>query len=244
MELLLLTGTIKPHCKVEHNDVKLRKIEYEKNIENYIQYSAFNKIVFAENSGYAFEYEKFEKMAKEAGKQFEYLDVSSSAEKGNISVGDAKIILDAIRTSKLIEGETEIWKASGRVWINNINSILKKHKGYNMFLYSKQYDSLQTWFFKARIDTLMEFFLKEDVLEEMKESCIEYVWKDCWAKNKEKIKLANFPVYPDVRGVNSSGNMHTSGAIKLLIKNLLLKLGYYTVKARGENCAVAERDYL
>ena len=183
-------------------------------------------------------------MAKEFGKLFEYIDVSSSAEKENISIGDTKIILDAINKSKLIEGELEIWKASGRIWIKNINSILKKHKGENVFLYSNKYDSVQTWLFKADIETLMKILLKQDVLEKMKKSCIEYVWKDCWDENRSEFKITRFPVYPDVRGVNSSGNMYTAGAIKLFLKNILLKLGFYTVKERGKNSAVVKRDYI
>ena len=236
MKTLLITGTIKPYCRIEYNDIKQRLYEYEANIENYIRYSLFDKIIFAENSGFAFQYERFDKLAKLHGKQFEYINVSSTAEKENISIGDAKIILDAINKSKLIAGEFEIWKVSGRIWIKNINKILNNHKGRNIFLYSHKYDSVQTWLFKADTEVLIKFFLRKDVLEKMKNSCIEYVWKDCWSENINEFKIDRFPIYPNARGVNSSGNRYTVGTLKLFLKNILLKLGFYTVKERGKRC--------
>lgn len=244
MEVLLLTGTIKPHCKIEYNDVLVRNMEYEKNIEKYICESAFDKIVFAENSGYLFRKDYFEKMALANGKQFEYIDVSSSAETENISIGDAKIMLDAINKSQLLMGEPTIWKVSGRVWINNINTILKTQKGKNVFLYSRKYDAVQTWFFKAEIDILKGFFLTKDVLENMKTTCIEYAWKDCWNKKMSEIQLHRFSVYPDARGINSSGNFYNNSFLELLFKNILLKLGLYTVKERRKNGAVVKRNYI
>ena len=47
---------------------------YENSIKRYICDTKFNPIVFIENSGYDFEYEKYEKLAQEYGKQFEFIN--------------------------------------------------------------------------------------------------------------------------------------------------------------------------
>lgn len=244
MEVVLLTGTIQPHCKIEHNDVLVRAMEYEHNIEKYIKETDFDKIIFAENSGYFFRKEYFENMVLENGKEFEYIDVSSTAETGNISIGDAKIMLDAINNSRILKGEQSLWKVSGRIWINNINTVLRTQNGENVFLYSPKYDSIQTWFFKAEIDTLKKFFLRDEIIEKMKATCIEYAWKDCWETNKSEISLQRFSTYPDARGINSSGNKYNVNFCMLFLKNLLLKLGHYTVKERRSKNAVDKRDYI
>lgn len=235
MEILLMTGTIKPHINIKYNNVERRLREYEENIERYIQYSLFDRIVFAENSGFDFDYKKFYEMAMQCGKQFEYLDVSATADKDNISTGEAKIILDALFKSELLSQSSAIWKVSGRVWINNINNILKTQKGKNVFLYSNKYDSVQTWLFKAEIDVLKNYLLVEDAIDKMRNSCIEYVWKDIWAEHKNKIAMTGFSAYPDVRGVRSGGGKYTMSRIKFMLKSVLRVIGYYNVKDRKNN---------
>ena len=74
----------------------------KKNIEWYIKKTNFSKIIFGENSRFTFEAKKFEDMALKYRKSFEYLDLSSTAAKDNISIGDAQIIRDALETSELI----------------------------------------------------------------------------------------------------------------------------------------------
>lgn len=230
MEILLMTGTIKPYCDILYSDVQKRYNEYIQNIENYIKNSIFDIIIFAENSGFSFPSNIYENMAIAHGKIFEYLDVSQGAEKGNISIGDAKIIADAIQNSKFIGREMSIWKVSGRVYIENINNIILKAKGKNIFLYSRRYNSLQTWLFKSEVNILEDFFLEESVLQQMKTSCIEYVWKRCWEKNSTKISLSRFPIYPNAKGINSSGGLYSMPKWKLYLKNILLILGWYSVK--------------
>ena len=76
----------------------------------------------------------------------------------------------------------------------------------------------------------------------MKRSCIEYVWKECWENCKHEIILSDFPIYPDARGVNSSGNKYTISKRKLFVKNLFLKFGYYTVRERRRLNAMVKRN--
>lgn len=72
---LLLTGTIDSRpFDGDGIDLKYRLESYENSIKRYICDTKFNPIVFIENSGYDFEYEKYEKLAQEYGKQFEFIN--------------------------------------------------------------------------------------------------------------------------------------------------------------------------
>lgn len=232
MHVLLMTGTIAPMCNIAYNDVLVRYKEYMKNIERYIKESNFQVIVFAENSGYSFDIKYFEKMAERYNKQFEYLDLSASANtNGNMSVGDALLILEGIKRSKLIKQSQCIWKVSGRCFIRNINDILEKtHESErNVFLYSPVYNAIETYFFKCGVNELEKIFLTNENIKKMENSCIEYVFKNVWDNNKD-IKIDTFAFYPDTEGVRSSGQKYTLSRCKYIMKTIFLKLGRYSVK--------------
>lgn len=236
MEVLLMTGTIRPFSNIKHCNVNTRYAEYMENIKRYIMLSNFDAGIFAENSGYEIDPEYFEKLAEENNKKFEYINVSmdNGVSSTNMSVGDASIIKAALKRSKILteHGLNCFWKVSGRLWINNINLILAKtrDKEKNVFLYAPKYDSIQTWLFKANIKELKNFFLTDEAIDSMKNSCIEYAFKTVYNEHKKELEVDRFPAYPDVQGVNSSGNQYTSSRGKLYLRNLFLRAGYYTVR--------------
>ena len=75
--ICLLTGTI--DANVFNNvgnricNTSIRLQQYESSITRYIEDSVFDIIVFAENSGYEFDYKKFEELATDLDKRFEYV---------------------------------------------------------------------------------------------------------------------------------------------------------------------------
>lgn len=234
MEALLMTGTIKPFSNIKHCDVNIRYAEYMENIRRYIMQSNFDAVIFAENSGYEIDIGYLKKLAEENNKKFEYLNVSmdSGVSSTNMSVGDASIIKAALNRSEILTELKCFWKVSGRLWINNINLILAKTRESqkNVFLYAPKYNSIQTWLFKASIYDLKNFFLTDEVIDSMANSCIEYAFKAVYDNHKNELALERFPAYPDVWGVNSSGNQYTSSRGKFYLRNLFLKAGYYTVR--------------
>ena len=72
--ICLLTGTI--DANVFNNvgnricNTSIRLQQYESSITRYIEDSVFDIIVFAENSGYEFDYKKFEELATDLDKRF------------------------------------------------------------------------------------------------------------------------------------------------------------------------------
>lgn len=232
MNILLITGTIKPLVKVKYDNPKVRLAEYTRNIEKYITKSNFDTIIFLENSGYSFDYLSFEKLAEKNGKKFEYLNLSANAEKNNMSIGEANMMREAFSCSQYLKKLSDsefVWKVTGRIYINNINDYVNGYSK-NVFLYSKKYNSIQTWFFRGNVKALKKYLLSDDTIENMKNSCIEYAWMDCYSKNKDNISIERFKVYPDAEGINSSGVPYTLPKSKYAIKNIALKFGRFSIK--------------
>ena len=55
---------------------------------------------------------------------------------------------------------------------------------------------------------------------------------EVYRKYSKEISMNKFNTYPDVEGINSSGQAYTMPKWKWVIKNILLKLGYFTVKVK------------
>lgn len=232
---LLITGTIKPLIDVKYGNPQIRLTEYIRNIKRYICESDFDTIIFAENSGYEFDVLELIELAKERNKHFEFLNLSNNCDRHNMSTGDAELMRQSIKVSKELTKMSNIWKVSGRVFIRNINEILqfaekKTSTAENIFLYSPRYKSIETWFFRANVQDLLEYFLTDESVEAMKNSCIEYVWASVYRENESNIKMKAFGCYPDAEGTRSGGNSYSVSRMKLFIRNILLKLGWYTVK--------------
>lgn len=234
-----MTGTIKPFADVSYKDPKTRYMEYQKNIKRYIKESNFDIIIFTENSGVDFKIDEIESEAEKLDKIFEYIPLKrSDFENENMSSGDAIIVKQALEKSKYLNNKEQlVWKVSGRIWIRNINKILKMNESpkiKNVFLYAPKYDSIQTWLFASNLNDLENYFLQGKWIIAMRESCIEYKFMEVYRKYSKEISISKFNTYPDVEGINSSGQAYTMPKWKWVIKNILLKLGYFTVKVKYE----------
>lgn len=232
MKVLLLTGTIRPLVNIKYKDPEIRLQEYTRTIQKYLENTDFDVIVFAENSGYAFlkTARKLDQLAKSKNKSFEYLDLSQCADNRNMSTGEAVLMRSALKESKLLQKADYIWKSTGRVFIRNANKIIQgKQKKDNVFLYSRACDSIQTWFFGINKCDL-EKLLSDEVIDEMSRGCIEYAWMSYYRQHGDTMKITSFQCYPDAEGVNSSGVSYTLSPIKLALKNVLLKFGWFTVR--------------
>jgi len=231
LKALLLTGTILPFVAVKHNDPRIRLIEYTETIENYLRNSDFDSIVFAENSGYPFsaESDEFSALAKALGKQFEYLYLDhDQTQYCNMSVSEALLMKKALQYSKLLQSADYIWKCTGRVYVKNSNRITRDTTE-SCFLYSRQYNSIQTWFFGVRRDDFLRL-LSPEVIKDMSNDCIEYAWMRYYSSHRDTLRFGRFARYPDAQGINSIGKPYSSSLFKKFCRNLLLLLGKFDVK--------------
>lgn len=237
---ILLTGTIDPsvfnNTNVKITNSKERLLQYETAIRRYIQESEFNKIVFVENSGYQFDEEVFKEMAKSYGKKFEFLrvktDVNKTIELGK-SYGEAILIKEGINKSELLKDESIIYKVTGRIFLKNSRQICKSlNKAMNQFIVFNKSKWCNTMFFKVNKDDFNNV-LKDAYLycDEKKGKDIESVYFDLLSNSNIEIK--SFNKYPDLTGiVGTTGAKYDRSKIKMLIKNILIKFGFFTLNNR------------
>lgn len=145
-----------------------------------------------------------------------------------MSTGEAVLMRMALGKSGLLQKTDFLWKSTGRIFVRNSDDITNK-SDENVFLYSHSCDSIQTWFFGiAKKD--LEVFLSDDVIEDMSKDCIEYAWMRYYRSHKDSIRIRRFGRYPDAEGINSSGVPYTLPRSKWILKNILLKFGWFTVR--------------
>ncbi len=237
---LLLTGTI--DSSVFHNtgnkitDVEERLRQYESSITRYITESVFDIIVFAENSGFPFDSARFESLARKYQKRFEYLKCESDVEntiRYGKSYGEAKLIEDALQKSRLLEGASVIYKATGRIFLKNSNAIVKtRDRHRNEFLVYE----CRRWCF-----TNLFKFTKEDYLlywKDVKEKCNEpggtnveeaffEILED--AVSRHHLDVGSFSTWPDFTGIQGwTLEPYTGSRVEWIVRSLMAKMKCFT----------------
>ena len=230
MSVLLMTATINSsyfgNISTKIADTKERKRQYEDALTKYIMYSNFDKIIFADNSNEQLDESFFCEMAERYKKKIEFLHLPGNMDlmktQGK-SYGEAALILDAFRNSKLLVGESAIYKVTGRIWINNINKIIND-RVENCFIAHNFKAWVLTSFFKI---TSKDFWKSLSSAPELCNDnsedsfwCIEHVYYELLRKTIYPVQ--KFKVYPDMRGKNGgSGGMYTKTKKQLFIRSII-----------------------
>jgi hypothetical protein len=236
MSTLLMTGTINSgyfgNVETKISDVELRKMQYYDTIEKYILKSNFDNIVFAENSDFPFDFSYFDELSQKHGKQFEYIAVNTDIAKTQTngkSYGEAHLISQAVKRSKFINLEKAFYKVTGRVFVANINKLIN-NKPSCQFITRYNSKWCLTVFFKANVEVFNR------CLADIEDLCNDYSGASIEATYYQRLmneKVSCFQIYPDLRGVvGSTGIPYTRSKKNLLIKNLLVKMGYYNYRSR------------
>lgn len=236
---ILLTGTIDPaafcNTNVKLTDTTQRLAQYEKAIYFYIQETELEKVIFVENSGYPFDAEKYEDMAKSLGKAFEFIsihtDLRQTVTKGK-SYGEADCIEQGIRKSELLKGERAVYKVTGRVIVRNISKLLDQDD-ISKFVFRNDLHKCYTVFFKVNIADFAKYF------SDAKKKCdeghnidIETVYYDIL--KDIKVNTGSFRRYPEYDGIiGTIGVAYNDPKFALVVKNLCLKLGLFTLDGNG-----------
>lgn len=234
MTTLLMTGTIDAgyfgNVSTKVTDTEERKQQYYQTIEKYIRETKFDNIVFAENSHYPFDAERFVNLASDYQKRFEYVEVDTNIEKTQLkgkSYGEACLIAQAVQNSEIFkEGIQVFYKVTGRVFVRNINQLINE-KMENLFITHNIYNSCLTVFFKMRVDTFKKCLLDAE------NSCNEFDGKNfieaVYYKKLVGENIKCFKRYPDLSGIiGGSGQRYDRNKRNLFLKNILIKLGYYS----------------
>lgn len=233
---LLLTGTIDSRSFDGSGiDLERRLHNYGHSIEQYICKTKFNPIVFAENSGYAFDVERFEKLATLNGKTFEFVQGTICKEEVKAhgkGYGDSLLILEGLTKSKSLKNVDYFYKMTGRIFLVNSDAIIRscgKHR--NEFISYDGIGWIMTYLFKANRNDYMNY-LKDVYLEtdysELKDMEICF-----WTRLKHSsLDIGCFRSYPVIEGnMGESNKPYTKNKIDTLLRNLGIKMGIFTMNS-------------
>ncbi len=230
---LLLTGTIDPKNtpEVDRASVLLREVDYYTTIEKCA--SLNYKIVFCENSGY--DSKKITALC--TSKNIEYIKFTSKESYKGKGHGEKEIFEYALAHSRILKDAEYIVKITGRLFIKNIDLILK-NLPENNFLVSSNLTRNLTWsdsrFFVFKKSFYAEYFknqLEEDLDEPQKvnlEKCLSRAIHRAVSMGNVWITL---PYYPDYVGYNAYQNKKlTQGLLKKIKYKLYYRLKKYVLQ--------------
>lgn len=238
--LAIITGTISPDKNIDElflSDVEERLKQYKESLEFLIDSSAFDKIVFCDNSNWDIQvFVKLKDKAKNKGIQLELLSFNGKKEQilaHGKGYGEGEIMSYVFRNSSLVVNEEFFVKITGRLKIYNIQKItklLKKNKTYFNIPNHTRRNMYDTRFYAMPSKQFRDCFLEKyvDVID-AQGVFLEHVYTSI-IKEKE-IKISNFPKYPRIRGVSgSTGNIYEFTEWKCRIKDICSYLGLYKIK--------------
>jgi hypothetical protein len=235
-KLALLTGTINPRKfntpKTKLMDEKVRLKQYVETIEKYILNSNFEIIIFCENSNYKYDYKNLMNLARKNKKNLEivrFLGNKKEVLNKGKGYGEGEIIDYALENSKYLKKPNQtFYKITGRIFIKNINKILKKSCEQNYF-FSVGKDHCVTLFFKCSVE-----FYKKNLIgagrlcNELKGTYLEEIFfHKLIGISSEISRIYEYPIYDGMSGTNA---IQYKNGLKWFIRNLQLKLGFLDIK--------------
>lgn len=238
---LLLTGTI--DSSVYGNtgnripDIAERLSQYEDSIKRYILYTPFNPIIFIENSGFDFDSIKFQKIAEENRKQFEFIRgtvcVKEVMARGK-SFGDAFVIHEALEKSELLKSHNFFYKITGRIFLKNSYDIVKTRDKYrNEFICYTGLGWCLTNIFKANKKDYLEYL--DSVYLECDETKIRDIEISFYYRlNNADIQIGSFETYPYFDGIQGATlRAYSGGGIERTVRNIFAKMHVFILNSRA-----------
>lgn len=233
-KILIMTACIKMN-KVGQREVDqpdIRLAQYLKAIDFYIEYSSLKRIVFCDNSNFAYDYEKIYKKAKIKGVTLEILRFQGNGtlatEKGK-GYGEGETIDYILKNSKLIKDGDVIVKVTGRYIIPNIQYILHHCKNETIYfnLSGRGLPYINTSFYVVPADFYRVYL--NDIFYEVDDKQRNPLER-CFFRElyREGVNFKCFKRYPRVIGVGgTSGQKLQQSNMKYCVKDLLCFLGLY-----------------
>lgn len=241
MEILLLTASINAKLAspvmTKIVNTEDRRNQYVVTIKRYIKESDFDIIIFCENTESDFPVEECQDLAHEYGKQIEFIfflgNVNSINRQGK-GFGDGECLEYAINHSKHLQNNSAcFYKVTGRLFIENINDILKNSAKDENCFYRLSFKSLYvvTFFFKAQVNFFKEHLIKEYVnVNDSAGRYMESIYYDVLVKEK----VRGFNPYPYTYSLSGSTGKPYFKKNKNVL-SIFNYLGFYTVNSIWSN---------
>lgn len=237
---LVLTGTIDTsvfnNTNVKLTDTQLRLKQYEDAISFYIEETKMDYIIFGENSGYDFNIEKFETLALNNKKKFEFIPITTDYEmtvKLGKSYGEGDCIEQTVIRSRLLKEVEFFYKVTGRVIVKNIDSLLD-NDNESRCIFRNDLNRCYTVFFKMNKQMFLNYFLGcKYRCDETQDIDIETVFYQIITENK--LKVLGYKHYPKYEGIiGTIGCSYGDSENVWKIKDICTKVGLFSVTGNGK----------
>lgn len=237
--LIIVTGTIKPSNNIPDlylKDSTIREKQYKESLIKLLRVTNANKIVFCENSNARVDFQDLYKLAKYNKKQFEFIQLKGNEQKTIFQgkgYGEGEIIEYVLKNSDLIKDENFFYKLTGRLFIKNLDKIIKNTNKYNNYFNTDLKhvtNMVDTKFYGVKIEDYKKYFLKAyESVDDSNNLYLEHIFYNIIRQNK--IPHKNIPVYPIVLGESgSTGSIYREKVyIKGVINNIRSKFNEYKV---------------
>ncbi|MBP9068756.1 MAG: hypothetical protein KBG47_04570 [Bacteroidia bacterium] len=237
-EILLLTASVDPAASktpfTHLLDPKLRLQEYLQNIKRIIEEGVFEKIVFCENTNYNYDYSEIVRFAKSKNVELEPLVFEGNYEKishQGKGYGEGQIIKYAIMNSKLLLPDSVFYKLTGRIFIRNIASIVRKNKAKEVIFIRAQRKVriVDARFFKTSVAFFKAHLMEEFVnVNDPEKHYLEMVYFEKLQTINGISRFNEFPYFMGVSG--STGKKYDQSLYEYLKYSLLLKAGFLNIR--------------
>lgn len=226
--ILLITGCINVDEKTPYvflKDSEKRLEEYKKTIKWALSKTAFDKVVFCENSNFNLDINEFSTLANYKHKKFEYLTFKGDNKKITTQgkgYGEGEITEFFIKNSLLLKNEDYFYKLTGRLQILNINKITK-NKPKNYFMNRYLNGQVDTRFYcvskKTYINKLLNTYKKVN-------DSAGYYLEHAFFDDLTKVNYRSFRIKPLFYGISgSTGRIYNDK--NSYIKNILCFFNIY-----------------
>ena len=233
---LLLTGTIDSSVYLNTGNIitnaNQRLEQYESSLYRYITETPFNKIVFIENSGFDFDREKYELIAKKHDKSFEFISGTVCKDeiiKHGKSYGDAYLIWEGINTSRLLTTEAFFYKMTGRIFLENADVMVKTvNKHRNEFILYPGIGWCLTYFFRANKEDYLRVL--GDVYNDCDELSVNDIEISFYNRlTKSDLDIGCFDAFPQIDGImGATGKPYTETGIKKALLDFAARIGIFS----------------
>jgi hypothetical protein len=236
MHTAIITSTVYVNSDfIVLTDPNVRMEQYVDSIMFYLNSKTISNIIVCDNSGFDFyrHASLFHTIANKERKQIEFLsfvgDGKCIMEKGK-GYGEGEIMRYTLSNSKLIHNCDSFLKITGRIKVQNIDSVLRhivpgnvyfQNVGTNPFIHQKKVDTRLYYCSKKGFEEhLLDAFLSVN-------DKVGYYLEHAFFDNLEKhnIVYKNFPILPRFYGISgSTGKLYTKSELRWLTDKAIYKL--------------------
>jgi hypothetical protein len=215
-------------------DPEKRLQQYIESIKFYLSSAQIKNIIICDNSGYDYSSsEEIKILAQQNNKHLEchnfHGDNENIFKKGK-GYGEGEMLKYLFAESALLKQQTSFSKVTGRLFIKNIDQVLKKIKrdqnyfqiiGMNPF---KKKDRIDTRFYHCKTETFSHYLIYEyQKVDDNNGIYLEHLYYN--ALTLQRRLFHNFKTVPDFEGVSgSTGMSYKRSRFKLFIQKLANKV--------------------